>query len=154
MKSLLKITIITASAAAWLLGSQALQAAEPDVTLPKYTIEEIAVMPQPTHDNLIPSIGREYVGFDLRLKLTVNEKGQADQVRLERPLISYSDIEKMTFASQMRDLVAGWTFSPAENIDGDAIALQVIMPIKVVEKATGPSLITAVVLDSPKDKES
>lgn len=134
MKTALKITVIASFGTSWLLGGLALQAATPGVTLDKYTIEDIAVMSQPTW-NPTPTIGREYVGLDLRLKLTINEKGQPELVRLEKPLISYSDINKMTFASQMRDFVTHWESAPAENLEGDPISLKVTMPVEVVVSA-------------------
>ena len=42
---------------------------------------------------------------------------------------------------QMKQLLSNWKFTPAEDASGNAIAVEVIMPVKVIERDSAP-LIT------------
>jgi len=150
MKTLTKtfLCVIGLSLVPLALSAANEQASTPEVELPEYKIE--ASLPQPTHQP-IPQIKSGYVGLDLKLKFTVNEKGRPESVRLEKSLSSYSDIHKMSFASQMRDLVTRWKFEPARDANGQAVAVKVIMPVQVIKKGTTPTAIATLILDKASE---
>ena len=123
------------------------EASKPAYNLPTYTIEDIASLPQPTK-NPIPSVKTDYIGLSLKVKFTVNEKGRPESVRLDRPLTSYSDVDKMTFANRMKEAVETWQFDPAYDHAGNAIAVKVIMPVQVVKKGKNPVAVASLTLDN------
>ena len=123
------------------------EASKPAYNLPTYTIEDIASLPQPTK-NPIPSVKTDYIGLSLKVKFTVNENGRPESVRLDRPLTSYSDVDKMTFANRMKEAVETWQFDPAYDHAGNAIAVKVIMPVQVVKKGKNPVAVASLTLDN------
>ena len=149
MKNTLKITSL---AIAILSAPLATFAATKDTSkaaydLPTYTIEDIASLPEPTKHS-IPSVKSDYIGLSLKVKFTVTAEGRAESVRLDRPLTSYSDVEKMTFANRMKDAVETWKFEPAYDNAGNAITVKVVMPVKVVKKAGKATALAALTLDT------
>ena len=94
MKNTLKLTSLAIALISAPLASFAAQekASKPAYDLPTYTIEDISSLPQPTK-NPIPSVKTDYIGLSLKVKFTVNENGQPESVRLDRPLTSSSDVE-------------------------------------------------------------
>ena len=120
---------------------------KPAYSLPTDTVEDIASLPEPIK-NAIPSVKADYVGLSLKIKFTVTENGRTESVRLSKPLSSYSDVERMTFANQMKDAVEDWNFEPARDNDGNAITVNVVMPIKVVEKAGKTTALASLTLDT------
>lgn len=142
--SLLAIALLSASCAVFAdKGNPAKKAYD----LPTYTIEDIASLPAPKA-HAIPSVSAEFIGMDLRVKFTVTTEGKAESVRLEKPLSSYSDVERMSFANRIQLAVADWEFEPALDNDGNAIAVKVVMPVKVVEKRGKTTALASLVLDS------
>lgn len=121
--------------------------------LSEYVIYDIQVLPEPeTHP--IPAVKGRYVGTELEIKLHINKEGIPSQVRLTRPLASYSDIHLMTFAAQMQQMVSQWKFSPAEDAQGNPEEVNVILPIRVVEKGETPVLMASLRLDLEGNKKS
>ena len=122
-------------------------ASKPAYILPTYTIEDIASLPEPLKND-IPSVKSDYIGMSLKVKFTVNAEGRTESVRLSKPLHSYSDVEKMTFANRMKEAVETWSFEPAYDNDGNAITVKVVMPIKVVKKAGKTTALASLTLDT------
>ena len=114
--------------------------------LPPYTVEEVAVLPEPISHPL-PTVSNRVVGLDVRVKLTVNENGKPENVRLEKPLISYSDLDKMSFAGRLENAVQSWKFEPALDSLGNPMAVDVILPVKVVRKGSKLATVAALILD-------
>ncbi|MCZ6673150.1 MAG: hypothetical protein O7C75_09440 [Verrucomicrobia bacterium] len=149
--TIIAIAIISAPLASFAANEDTSKSARFD--LPTYTIEDIASLPEPTH-NPIPSVKSQFVGLTLKVKFTVNTKGQPESVRLAKPLSSYSDVEKMTFASQLQEQVKNWKFEPAIDTNGNAIAVKVIMPVQVIKKGKAISALASLVLDTGKQDRS
>ena len=106
--------------------------AEPEHELPAYEFVEYITLPKPTRGPM-PKAQRELVGMKFSLQFTVTEDGEVENVRLEKPLASYSDIKRMTFANQALEAVARWQFKPARDANDNPVEANVIMPIKVVK---------------------
>ncbi len=149
MKNTLKNTIIAIAIIASPLATFAAQegASKKAYNLPTYTIEDIAALPKPSH-NPIPSVKSQYVGMNLKVRLTVNAEGKAENVKLDKPLISYSDVEKMTFANRLQEKVKTWRFEPAMDNAGNAISVKVILPVQVVEKGNKVTALASLLLDT------
>ena len=148
--TLLSIVIIAAPLASFAAEEESSKKA---YNLPTYTIEDIASLPEPTK-NPIPTVKAKYVGLNLKVKFTVSASGRPENVRLEKPLISYSDVDKMTFASQMQNRVKKWKFEPAIDKAGNPIAVKVIMPVQVIKKGANYSAVASLVLDTPNREET
>ena len=149
MKNTLKITslaIAILSAPLVTFAAQA-EASKPAYDLPTYTIEDISALPEPTKHR-IPSVKADYVGLSLKVKFTVTSEGRAESVRLDKPLHSYSDVEKMTFANRMKEAVETWNFDPARDNNGNPITVKVVMPVKVVKKAGKTTALASLTLDT------
>jgi outer membrane biosynthesis protein TonB len=155
MKNTLKITSIAIAIISASLATFSAQegASRPAFDLPTYTIEDISSLPEPIK-NRIPSIKADYVGLSLKVKFTVTDEGRAESVRLERPLSSYSDVERMTFANRMKEAVENWKFEPAYDNDGNPITVKVVMPIKVVKKAGKTTALASLTLDTSNTRNS
>lgn len=117
------------------------------VDLPTYTIGDIAALPEPTKHSL-PQVSKRIVGMKVNVKFTVDVNGRPQYVRLEKALSSYSDLDKMTFASQMENAVKNWKFEPAIDTQGNPIAVAVVLPVEVIKKGARLSTIAALVLDT------
>ena len=150
MKNTLTKTLITIALIAAPLATFA-AAKKTEYQLPTYTVEEIETLPEPTHYP-IPSVKSQFVGLNLKVKFTVNTKGRPESVRLEKPLSSYSDVEKMTFASRLENAVKAWKFEPAMDKAGNAVAVKVILPVQVIEKGGATTAMASLVLDTSKDR--
>ena len=149
MKNTLKITSIVIAILSAPLAAFAAQ--EKAYNLPTYTIEDISSLPEPIK-NRIPSVKADYVGLSLKVKFTVTAEGRAESVRLDRPLHSYSDVERMTFANRMKDAVEKWTFEPAYDNSGNPITVKVVMPVKVVKKSGKTTALASLTLDTSDSK--
>ena len=106
--------------------------AEPLHELPTYEFVEYVTLPKPTRSPM-PKVKSRLVGTKLKLTFVVNEKGDVENIRLEKPLTSYSDVERMTFANQTLEAVKKWRFQPGRDANDQPVAVKVIMPIKVVK---------------------
>lgn len=153
MKNTLKITsiaiaIISAPLATFAASEDASNKAA--YNLPTYTIEDISALPEPIK-NRIPSVKADYVGLSLKVKFTVTDEGRAESVRLSRPLSSYSDVDRMTFANRMKEAVENWNFEPARDNDGNPITVKVVMPVKVVKKAGKTTALASLTLDTSRN---
>jgi TonB family protein len=145
MKNTLKNSLIAIALIASPLATFA--ASDKAYDLPTYTIEDIAALPQPSI-NPIPSVKSQLVGLNVQVKFTVNADGKPESVRLAKPLSSYSDIDKMTFASRLENAVKNWRFEPAIDNNGNAITVNVIMPVQVVKKNEKVSALASLKLDT------
>ena len=148
--AILTIAIISAPFAIFAVQKDASKKA---YNLPTYTIEDIAALPQPTY-NPIPSIKSQFVGLNLKVKFTVNADGTPESVRLAKPLSSYSDVERLTFASRIQEQVKNWQFEPAIDTNGNAIEVKVIMPVQVVKKGANYTALASLILDTPEKDRS
>ena len=81
----------------------------------------------------MPKVKSKLVGTKLKLKFIVTEKGKVEDIRLEKPLASYSNVERMTFANQTLEAVKKWRFEPGRDANDNPIAVKVIMLVKVVK---------------------
>lgn len=152
MKNRLKNSLFVTAILAASVAAFAAKEKKPSYDLPTYTVEDIATLPEPTY-NPIPTISSRYVGLDLQVKFTVNAQGRAESVRLVKPLASYSDVHKMTFANQIQEQVKYWKFEPALDTQGNPIEVNVIMPVQVVEKRGSVKALASLKLDEPfKDR--
>ena len=118
-----------------------------EYTLTPYEILDIAVLPEP-EIHPIPPVNSRFIGAELAVKLTINEKGKPSLVRLTRPLVSYNDVHLMSLAGQMQDMVRSWKFSPAEDAQGNPVKVKAILPIRIVEKDEAPAIMASLVLDT------
>lgn len=151
MKNTLKNTIIAIALISAPLATFA--ASEKAYDLPVYKIEDIASLPEPTKSS-IPSVKAQFIGMNLKVKFTVTADGKPQNVRLEKPLSSYSDVERMSFANRLQEYVKTWKFEPAIDMAGNAIAVKVIMPVQVIKKGAGTTAVASLVLDTSETKES
>ena len=127
------------------LSATAEEITSKDIQLEPFIIWDIAVLPEPAY-HPVPSVKSRYIGTELEIKLIIDEAGNPSQLRLGRPLASYSDVHLMTFASQMRDLVSDWKFTPAEDAQGNPIEVEAILPIRVVRNGDEPVIMAGLVL--------
>ena len=135
MKNTLKYTLVSISIFSAPLAAfttEDSQGEEPEYDLPTYEFVDVISMPKPIRSP-IPKVNQRLVGTVVMLKFTVKENGRPENVRLEKPLSSYSDVEKMTFANQTLEMVAKWRFKPALDMEDNPVAVNVIMPIRVVK---------------------
>jgi len=135
MKNAIHYTLI-ATAIIWgplaAFAAEDSQEKEPEYDLPTYEFVDVISLPKPTSSPM-PRVKSHLIGTRLKIKFTVTEKGNAENVRLEKPLSSYSSIEKMTFANQTLELVAKWRFKPALDSNDNPVTVNVIMPVRVVK---------------------
>lgn len=128
------------------IGSEDGKRDAPEYELPTYEFVDVVILPKP-RSSPMPKVKRRLVGTALKLKFTVNEQGRSENVRLEKPLSSFSDVEKMTFAAQVVKLVAIWRFHPARDGDNKPVAVNVIMPVRVVKYGKVYKALASVSLD-------
>ena len=121
--------------------------------LKKYEVLDIAVLPEP-ESHPTPPVSSRFIGTELTIKLSINEKGKPSQVRLVRPLFAYNDVHLMSLASQMENTIRKWKFSPAEDANGNPVKVKAILPIRIVEKDDTPALMVSLMLDQEQKKES
>ncbi len=105
---------------------------EPEYELPEYEFIAYVTLPKPTRSPM-PKVKSQLVGTKFNIYLTVTKEGRAENVRLQRPLASYSNVDRMTFANQALQAVSKWRFQPARDADDKPVAVNVSMPIKVVK---------------------
>lgn len=96
----------------------------------------------------MPRVNSHYVGMNVNVKFTVNVVGKPEKVRLEKPLNSYSDLDKMSFVGRLKNAVKSWKFEPALDTAGNPIAVKVILPIEVVKKPSKLSTIAALIQET------
>ena len=119
---------------------------EPIVDLPTYEFVEVTSLPKPRRSP-VPKVSKHLVGLTVKLRFMVNEKGVPKNIRLEKPLSSYANDEKMTFASQTLEAVGKWRFHPALDSNNKPVAVQVKMPVRVVKYGMIYRAMGTVVLD-------
>jgi hypothetical protein len=119
---------------------------EPEYDLPTYEFVDVISLPKPTSSPM-PRVKSRLVGTRLKIKFTVTAKGKAENVRLEKPLSSYSNLEKMTFANQTLELVAKWRFKPALDSNDNPVTVNVIMPVRVVKYGVNYKALASLDLD-------
>lgn len=142
--TLLSIAIISAPLASFVANEDMSKSNRID--LPEYTVEEIISLPQPVHYP-VPSVSKRLVGTTVKLRFTVNEKGRPEGVRLEKYLSNYRYESVINFASQLKANVSNWKFEPAQDKNGNAIVVKVIMPVHVVKKGGKTSALASLMLD-------
>jgi hypothetical protein len=125
---------------------------EPIVDLPSYEFVEVISLPKPRRSP-VPKANKELVGLTVNLRFTVNEKGDPENIRLEKPLSSYADNDKMTFASQTMEAIGKWRFHPALDSNDKPLAVKVKMPVRVVKYGMIYRAMATVVLDEIPPKK-
>jgi len=103
------------------------------VELPGITVEGIAAMPTLTKRH-IPKVSGELVGSEVTLRFTINAKGKPTGVDSAKPLHSIQYPRDRDFAVEMINAVKHWRFEPAQGSDGESKAVNVLMPVKVVDR--------------------
>lgn len=154
MKNYLKLIFLTLA----VVGSQQATYGEAEekeddtiLDLPTYEFVEVISLPKPRRSP-IPKVKRELVGTSINLRFVVNEKGDPENIRLEKPLTSYTDVERMTFASQTLDAVSKWRFEPALDSNDNPVAVKVLMPVKVVKFGVTYKATATVAFDDGSQK--
>ena len=125
--------------------------AEPEYDLPTYEYVEYVTLPKPTRSPM-PKVKSRLVGTKLKLRFTVTEDGKVEDIRPEKPLASYSDVERMTFANQTLDAVSRWRFKPARDANDIPVKVNVIMPVKVVKYGKIYRALASLDFETPKAK--
>ena len=121
--------------------------------LPTYTVEEIAKLPQATH-NPMPGIKGSLVGLKLKVNFTVNEQGRVMNVRVITPPATQSDVHIQSFASQLENKMRYWKFDPAFDTQDNPVAVKLQMPLHVVKEGRKPSLVASLTLQKGTEKQS
>ena len=148
------LLIIASLSAPWLaFANEESPADEPQYDLPTYEFVDVISLPKPTSSPM-PKAKSHLVGTKLKLKFTVNEKGRAENVRLEKPLSSYSNVERMTFANQALEMVAKWRFKPALDANDNPVAVKVVMPVRVVKYGKVYRALASLDFDEEEKDES
>ena len=145
MKNSLKIVslslIILSAHAASFAGSKSASETGSH-NLPEYKVEEIASLPQATH-NPMPGVRRSLVGLKLKVKFTVNEKGRVKNIYVITPPATQSDVHVQSFASQLKFQMRHWKFDPAFDTNDNPIAVKLQMPVHIVRKGSKLSLLAS-----------
>lgn len=110
------------------------QATGEEYQLPEYKVEDIAALPKPIHQ-VIPIFQRGLVGTIIDIRLEVNKQGEVSSVHTATPLFALGIIneKERDFASQMIHYVSSWMFEPALDANKQPVAVEVSMPVKVVD---------------------
>ena len=93
-------------------------------TLPNFTVEGVAD-PELTH-YVTPRIPSYLVGTNVTMYYTINKEGDVQSIRSNA---GFASGELATMVSQA---LRSWHFEPAKNDAGEAVAIKVAMPVRVV----------------------
>ena len=98
-------------------------------------------------ERAIPEVHDALVGTMVRMTLTVTESGVPTNVKAAQPIFNKSELNAMEkdFVKEMADYVAAWTFEPATDVNGEAVAANLIMPVRII-KHNGTHLAQVVVI--------
>ena len=126
------------------------QIAEKDFDLTNYQLVEVETLPFPTERG-IPAIHQGNLGTRIMMKVTITEEGVPTRIGSAQPRLSFdsADQGEVAFTDQMIDAVAGWTFEPARDSYGNAVAVTVRMPVRVIEHNGAQLAQVGVILDQP-----
>ena len=101
--------------------------------LPPYNVESFGTdlkAPIPVYVAR-PQLSKGMVGMEILLTFKISKHGYVHSIYHNA---SPSDQEEMSLVSTMRDCLRYWRFNPAVDKEGNAVAVKVNLPIKVVKR--------------------
>ena len=111
-------------------------------TLPSFTVEGVAD-PELT-SYVTPRIPSYLVGESLTMYYTINKEGDVKNIRSS---VSFTGAD---LATLMTSALQSWHFQPAKNGAGEAVAIKVAMPVKVVSRGQANNAYASIDVDKMK----
>ena len=122
--------------------AQSQEEATRSYTLPSFTVQGVAD-PELT-SYVTPRIPSYLVGESLTMYYTINEEGDVKSIRSS---VSFTGAD---LATKMTEALRHWHFEPAKNDAGEAVAIKVAMPVKVVPRGTSNNAYASIDLKNMK----
>ena len=112
--------------------TEAQQSEKPsEYTLPLYKIEELT--PPIAEKVVVPRVRRSLRGTEVDMLFRISETGKPQSISDT----AGARISQKELAIAMRSSLKRWEFEPARNPQGQAVAVKVRLPVKVVRKGEG-----------------
>jgi hypothetical protein len=135
-----------------LFGLAATLEAKPDQKdseLPPYKVQAFGMdlrAPSPVKV-VAPQLSYQWEGMKIRMTFKVGKNGQPYDIRHNG---SPFDVDECSLGSIMKSCLTYWKFTPSMDNDGNAVAVKVALPVKVVEPGNGNAdSYAGIVLDDP-----
>ena len=142
--TLIIITILSAPLATF--------AAKKDRSKPEYQLEEYKLedltLPVPTKV-VVPRVSGRLLGHEVRMSFEIGTDGRAYNIRQQG--IS-PDQRTNDLVATMKIALRYWKFEAALDNHGNAIAVKVIMPVKVVKKGNQTAALASIILDDSSNR--
>ena len=109
-----------------------------DPELPPYYVQGFGpLLTAPIPEKVVqPMISSQWEGMEIRMTFKVGKNGKPYNIRHNG---SGFDVQEQTLGSIMRSCLSHWTFTPSMDKEGNAVAVKVALPVKVVEPGQGNS---------------
>lgn len=114
-----------------------------DYQLPEYQVENIT--PPIATKVVMPRVSRKQIGREVSIYFKVNSDGRATKVHSR----GHTDQEVEKLVSSMRGALRYWRFEPALDLDGNAISVDVELPVRVSRNGGNTRSYASVSFASP-----
>jgi hypothetical protein len=98
--------------------------------------QQFAKLPEPVTIMSFEALPARYEGATIQVAVTIDAAGNATQVESATRLPA-------EVQARILPVVAQWKFSPAQDRDGNAVPMRVILPLRLVEKSSVESRVTS-----------
>ena len=151
MKNTLKIIILAIALISAPFATFAANNAtvKPEHQLPEYKVEDLS-LPIPVKV-VAPRVSGRLFGHEVRMLFNVSADGRPTNIRQQG--ISPDQMTNDLVAA-MTMVLYRWEFEPALDNNGNAIAVNVIMPVQVVKKGANYTALASLTLDIPEKDRS
>ncbi|MCZ6672684.1 MAG: hypothetical protein O7C75_07070 [Verrucomicrobia bacterium] len=104
------------------------QASTREHTLPAYEVVDVA-LPIPVK-LVVPRVSGRLGGYQVRMIFNINADGRTTNIHKE---VHSPEQEVNDLGETMKMAIRSWHFEPARDKDGNAIAIKLALPVKVVK---------------------